>query len=255
MIAGLFWGIAGLTVGMVLAIEVGYRMGRRHRIADPERYLSGAGTLEAAVFALMSLLVAFTFSGAATRFEARRSLIVREANAIGTAYLRVDLVPAEAQPKLRDSFRTYLRSRLAVYEKIPDIQAVNAGLASSDALQLDIWRQAVAATRASGAAVQSLVLGSLNEMIDITTARTAALTTHPPTPVYVLLALTTLTSCVLAGDSLSVSESREWMPIVVFVLVLSIGFYMIFDYEYPRAGIIRIDSVDRLLTETLEQMK
>jgi hypothetical protein len=68
----------------------------------------------------MGLLIAFTFYGAETRFETRRSLIVDEANAIATAYLRLDLLPEDAQPELRENFREYVKSRLAIYQKIPD---------------------------------------------------------------------------------------------------------------------------------------
>ena len=101
--------------------------------------------MDGAVFALLGLLVAFTFSGAASRFDARRHLIVEETNAIGTAYLRLDLLPASAQPALRDLFRRYLDSRLEVYRKLPDLDAAKAELARSTQLQGEIWSQAVAA--------------------------------------------------------------------------------------------------------------
>ncbi len=71
----------------------------------------------------MGLLIAFTFSGALTRFDARRVQAVDEANAIGTAYLRVDLLPAAAQPKLREAFRSYADARIATYRKLPDVAA------------------------------------------------------------------------------------------------------------------------------------
>jgi len=72
---------------------------------DPEGARAGAGAVEGSVFGLLGLLIAFTFSGAAFRFDARRQLAVEETNAIGTAYLRLDLLPADKQPALRDSFR------------------------------------------------------------------------------------------------------------------------------------------------------
>jgi len=72
----------------------------------------GIGTIEGAVFGLLALLVALTFSGAAARFDTRRQLIVEETNDIGTAYLRLDLLPPSAQPALRESFRQYVGMRL-----------------------------------------------------------------------------------------------------------------------------------------------
>ena len=109
--------------------------------------LASAGSLEAAVFALLGLLIAFTFSGALTRFDVRRGQVVDEANAIGTAYLRIDLLPPAAQPRLRETFRNYVDARIATYRKLPDLQAAQRELALSQALQADIWAQAVAATR------------------------------------------------------------------------------------------------------------
>ncbi len=93
----------------LILLEVGRRIGVRKRALAPEGQESGLGAVEGAVFGLMGLLLAFTFSGAASRFEVRRQLIVQETNAIGTAYLRLDLLPAGDQPKLREDFRAYVR--------------------------------------------------------------------------------------------------------------------------------------------------
>jgi hypothetical protein len=83
-----------LFLGMLLLLETGRRLGVRRLASDPEGARAGTGTVEGAVFALLGLLVAFTFSGAASRFDQRRDLIVEETNDIGTAYLRLDLLPA-----------------------------------------------------------------------------------------------------------------------------------------------------------------
>ena len=96
-----------------------------------EGAVAGSGAMEGAVFALLGLLVAFTFSGAAARFDTRRQLIVEETNAIGTAYVRLDLLPADAQPTLRARFRQSLATRLEAYRKLPDVAAVRAALARS----------------------------------------------------------------------------------------------------------------------------
>jgi hypothetical protein len=104
----------GLFLALVACLEIGRRVGVRRAARDGEAARAGAGVVEGAVFALLGLLVAFTFSGAAARFDQRRALIVEEANAIGTAYLRLDLLPAAAREELRESFRRYVDARLAV---------------------------------------------------------------------------------------------------------------------------------------------
>src|SRR6185436_12430539 len=124
-----------LLAGMVGFLEIGRRIGIRRVAVDAEGVREGAGAVEGAVFGLLGLLLAFTFSGAASRFDERRHLIVEEANAIGTAYLRLDLLPAEEQPPLRDLFRSYLDSRLAAYRKLPDIKAAMTELNHSAQLQ------------------------------------------------------------------------------------------------------------------------
>src|SRR5262245_1505985 len=106
----------GLFLGMLLFLEIGRRVGIRRRKEDAEAGGEGVGALDGAVFALLGLLIAFSFSGASSRFDTRRELIVEETNDIGTAYLRLDLLPTHLQPALRESFRRYLDARLEVYQ-------------------------------------------------------------------------------------------------------------------------------------------
>src|SRR5205814_9474134 len=115
---------AGLLVGTLAFLEIGRRVGLRQAARDGEETRPGLGAVEGAIFGLLGLLIAFTFSGAMTRFDQRRHLIVEESNAIGTAWLRVDLVAPDLQSALRESFRRYLEARLDVYRKIPDMPAV-----------------------------------------------------------------------------------------------------------------------------------
>jgi len=128
------------------------------------------------LFSLFGLLIAFTFSGSASRFDSRRQLLAEEINDIGTAYLRLDLLPAGVQPALHGLFRDYVDSRLAVYRKLPELDAAKAELARSEKIQGEIWTRAVAATADSGADADAsrLVLPSLNAMIDITNTRVMA---------------------------------------------------------------------------------
>jgi hypothetical protein len=171
--------VTGLFAGMLLLLETGRRIGLRRMAKDSKGAHVGLGSVDGSVFGLMGLLIAFTFSGAASRFDARRQLVVEEANDIGTAYLRLDMLPAAAQPALRESFRSYLDARLAVYRKLPDLQAAKAELARATELQGEIWTQAVAACREAAQPASVLVLPALNQMIDITTTRTMATQMHP----------------------------------------------------------------------------
>lgn len=240
----------GLSLGMLALLEVGRRIGRRRAADDPERVTAGFGAVDGAVFGLMGLLLAFTFSGAAARFDTRRELIVEEANDIGTAYLRLDLLPSNAQPPLRDLFRRYLDSRLATYRRLPDLAAAREELARSEALQGEIWSRAVATCRAEGSpATTTLVLSALNEMIDIATTRTAAAMMHPPAVVFVLLCGLALGSSLLAGYDMGAGRARSWLHMIGFAFVISLAVYVILDLEFPRLGLIRVEAFDQVLVD------
>src|SRR5262245_44988613 len=110
----LVYGVS-LFLAMLACLEVGRRYGLKHERDEPEKATAGKKIIEGAFFGLLSLLVAFSFSGAVSRFDHRRELIVNEANDIGTAYLRVDLLAPEVQPQMRDLFRAYLDARVSMF--------------------------------------------------------------------------------------------------------------------------------------------
>ena len=120
---------------MLILLEVGRRIGIRRLAKDPDGARAGFGAIEGAVLALLGLLLAFTVTGAGSRFDARRNLIVEETNAIGTAYLRLDMLPTAAQPALRESFRRYVVARLDVYRKLQDVTAAKEELDRGAKLQ------------------------------------------------------------------------------------------------------------------------
>src|SRR6188508_2344639 len=93
--------VFGMIAGTFCMLEIGRRVGRRRMERDPESAKVSTGAIDGAIFGLLGLLIAFTFSGAAARFDERRQMIVEEANSIGTAYLRIDLLPESTQPRLR----------------------------------------------------------------------------------------------------------------------------------------------------------
>ena len=246
---------AALFLGMLLAIEAGRRLGRRRLIADPESARAGAGAVEGAVFALLGLLIAFTFSGAASRFDARRQLVAEEVNDIGTAWLRIDVLPAEAQPPLRDLFRKYLDARLATYRKLPDLDASQAEQARATALQKQIWTEAVAAAGVSGPSPPPmLLLPALNSMFDIATTRIMAAQLHPPLVVFAMLALLVLAGAMLIGHGMASGRTRNWLHGVGFAAVMAVTVYVILDIEYPRFGLIRVDAIDQALVDLRRSM-
>jgi hypothetical protein len=181
---------------------------------------------------------------------------VEEANAIGTAYLRVDLLPLESLPPLRVDFRRYVDSRLDVYRAIPDVEAVTERLARSSEIQLAIWTRALEAARATGRSeVTMLIVPALNAMIDITTTRTMAMRTHPPLVVFGMLAFLVWICSLLAGFGSASPGKRSHLHLIAFTGILSLTVFVIIDYEYPRVGFVRIDAADQLLVDLRDSMK
>ncbi len=242
-----------LFLGMLLFLEMGRRLARAK---GSEKEPAGVATVEGAVFALFGLLLAFTFSGSLERFNKHRELIAEETNAIGTAYLRLDLLSKSAQPTLRELFGKYLDARLDVYRKLPDIEAAKAALATSTHLQGEIWTQVVNASRLADSHPDAgkLLLPALNAMIDITTTREMAANLHPPAIIFILLFALGLGCSLLAGYGMATSP-RSWLHILEFTAITVITVVVILDIEYPRKGLFRADAYDQVLIDLRENMK
>ena len=245
----------GLFGGMLAMQVVGRHLGERERRLDPDTKHDGTMAAEAAVVGLLGLLVAFTFSGAGSRFDSRRHLIVDETNAIGTAYLRVDLLPLDRQPQLRELFRKYVDARLATYRAVPEMDSVAAAAAKADGLQRQIWAASVQGARETGTTPAfTLLLPALNEMINITQTRNAATRMHPPLAVYIILAVLALVAAVFAGYGMAGRRVVSWIHRFGFAVVITVALYLIIDFEFPRLGLIRVDAHDQLLVDLRRSM-
>jgi hypothetical protein len=249
--------VAGaLFLGMLLAMEFGRRRGQRRLARDPDGAHTGLGAVEGAVFGLMGLLIAFTFSGAATRFDERRGLVVSEANAVSTAWARLDMLPEQSQSPLRDQFRRHLDARLEIYRALPDETAAKAAFSRAAGLQQEIWNAAVAVCRTDeGRPLTMLLLPALNEMFDITTTRAAALRKHPPFIVFAMLFGLSLSCALLAGYGMASGRRRGWAHMIGFALIVAAAIYVILDLEHPRAGLIRVDAADQPLVKLRKNME
>jgi hypothetical protein len=248
--------IGGLFLGMLILLEIGRRFGLYKFKKDPEGSQKGISAVEGAVFGLLGLFIAFTFSGAVGRWDNRRSLITEEVNDIGTAFLRIDLLPAEKQPDMRVLFRHYIDTRINTYKYGDAKSLVQANLDLSAKLQNEIWTLAVTSCKSPGASVDAgkLLLPALNAMFDITTTRVVATQTHPPIIVFYLLYLMSLMSALLAGYGMSGSKTRNFLHMAVFAAIISITVYVILDIEYPRSGLFRLNTVDQHLVDLRKSM-
>jgi hypothetical protein len=245
----------GLFLGMLACLEVGYRIGR-YALNKNQASHEGTGTIGAAVFALLGLLLAFTFANGITRLDHRRELIIREANAIATGYLRLDLLPAKQRPEMRSLFRSYLDARLQVYERLPDMQAAEAQIAEAALLQREIWSKAVVASEADPTEnVARLLLPALNDMMDVTTSRTIALHTHLPLLIFGLSMIVALLSGLLAGYDMARRKKRAGFHGLLYAVVIALTVYTFLDLDYPRFGQIGLKAADNALTQLRDSIR
>lgn len=246
---GLLGPAVVLLVGILLFFELGRWIGRRERETGVP---TGIGSLEAAVFGLLGLMIAFTFGGAAQRWEKRRDLVVQETNAISTAYLRLDLLEPADRDALKASFKEYVGSRLAVYQRLPDLDAALRELEHADHLQTVIWSAVVPACRKDPSGTNArLLLPAVNDMIDITTTRTRSAFSHPPAIIFILLYLLAMAASLIAGHGMAKDAKRRWLHQVGYAVMMAGSVYVILEIEYPRLGFVQMRDADKALVELL----
>lgn len=248
---------AGLLVAMLLLTDVGRRIGtaRHARGADGEQ--GGFGAAEGAVLGLLGLVIAFTFDGAGDRLEHRRHLINEEANAIGTAYLRLDLLSGQAQTEMRALFRRYVDLRLTTHSEMADRALMSRRFEETNTLQADIWTKAVSASRQADATAHApmLVLPAINAMFDIEATRAAATKDHPPPGIFLLLVVLGLVAAMLVGYAMARNPRRSWLHMFAFAGVVSISLFIILELEFPRFGFIGLDAADQTLVNLRRGMR
>ncbi len=248
--------LAGLALAFFVALFCAIAFGRRLGRGLQEQGGPGVAAIEASVFALLGLLVAFTFSGAAQRMAERRNLVIEEVNAIGTAWLRIDLLDPTDQPGVRERFRGYVDQRIRYERHVADLTE-RAGIATKAAeKQQEIWRASIAAAR-NGVppALGASYLGAVNDMFDAATSLIAAQKVHPPLAAYVFLGFLALTGAFLVGVNLAATKRGTLLHQLIYAVVMTAALYIIIDFEFPRIGTIRIDQSDALLFAQRESMR
>ena len=234
------WAIlVGTVVALAAAAELGFRVGTRVRGRVEPSSLADLGTTLGGLLGLLGLLLAFTFGMAGERFDKRRTLVIEEANAIGTAWLRTDLVPEPMRTRARDALRAYTQLRLdAVARGAPGLAA---GIAGSEELQGVLWKAATEAAAAAPTPPVTLFVSSVNEVIDMHGRRVAAGARNPIPPVilWTLLAVAVLTLATF-GLSRGASGDRSSTTTTILSVVLAVVLVLILDLDRPGEGTLRV---------------
>ena len=236
-----FWVSLILACSLVAAAEVGYWLVNHRAKKGPERFGKGdIALILGAVLTLLSLLLGFTYSMSEGRFEARRELVVQEANAIGTTYLRAQTLQEPRSSDAQELLRQYvnLRVELATTNEITPA-AIREAESRTKKLHNLLWAQAVSQAKESPTPVSSLYLQTLNEMIDLHTKRLAAYQNRVPLAIYLVLCGVSVSAVFLMGFYIGFSKHRAHIMTMMLALLVASVMWLILDLDQPTSGSIR----------------
>jgi hypothetical protein len=238
----MLFAVGGLVLALTIGASlVGIRVGRRMRagMADPERTeLYG---VQASLLGLLALLLGFSFAMAQTRFDLRKQLALEETNAIGTARLRAGLIADEPGREIRLLLEEYVAVRVRA-TRAGDDASLRAALAESERIQGEIWSRArAAAQREPRSLPVSLLVQSLNDVIDSHTKRLTVARNHVPTAVLVMLLLVATIAMGWVGACVGTSaRGGGRATTVILSLLISMVVTVIVDLDQPRRGFILV---------------
>src|SRR5205823_623509 len=171
----------GVTCLLLLTTELGFRLARRCRAGIDDSVRSQVSIIQGAILGLLGLIAGFTFAMSVSRFDLRKAVILDEANAIGTTYLRAEFLPDPARGELKALLRRYVDVRLEFFAAGADIPRARDAEAEIGRLQAELWSRAAAVTRRDPHSIATgLFIQSLNETIDLDAKQFAALENHVP---------------------------------------------------------------------------
>ncbi|MEW5764077.1 MAG: hypothetical protein AB1700_16435 [Bacillota bacterium] len=235
--------------GFLVAVEAGFRLGVRHGDKGEESDKAHVDSLQAALLGLLALLLSFTFFMAASRFDVRKSLVLEEANAIGTTFLRSEFLPADQRREAKALLREYVSSRLAFYEAGIDPARLDQARTATTRIERRLWALAAeAASQEPRSVPVGLFVESLNNVIDLHEKRQVAFDNHVPETVLSLLLAVSVASFGLLGYRCGLTRRRRFASNALFAVLIVLVLTTILDIDRPRRGLIKVsqDSLVRL---------
>src|SRR5262250_3900426 len=185
---------------------------------------------------LLGLIIGFTFSMAVSRYDQRKNYEEEEANAIGTEYVRADLLPAGDSAKVRDLLRKYLDRRILFYTTRDDSHLAQIE-AETQKLQNELWTAIQPAAAANPNPVMALVVSGMNDVLNSQGYTQAAWWNRIPVAAWALMAAISISSNLLIGYG---AHGRDWRTLLIVPIIVSIAFLLIADLDSPRGGAIRV---------------
>jgi hypothetical protein len=220
----------------LLFYEAGFRLGRWWQDRTPGEQEGPTGMLVGSILALLAFLLAVTMGMAADRFDARRALVLAEANAIGTAYLRAGYLPQPASDQARELLREYVPLRIV----LTDSDDLDADIAQSVKIQSELWTVTEQVARNNGSDVVALFVESVNDVIDLHESRVTARFARVPETIVLLLVFGAALSLGMVGYSAGLTRRRSLLSAFVLIIALGAVIMIVVDLDRPREGFIQV---------------
>jgi hypothetical protein len=238
------WGVFLLTIAAVLvSMGIGVLLGERVRRRPEHETETSIGTIVGATLGLLAFLLAFTFGGATERLQTRKKLLLDEVNAIGTTYLRAELLGEPHPSEIKKLLRDYVDVRVDLAKAEPSryMAMLSESIARSEGLQDRMWSQVVAMAQAGrDTRIEALFIDSLNHMIDLQTSRATVFEYRLPPVVWQVLYVILMLSMLMVGYQAGLAGKGSWKVGIILALTFATAFYLIADLDSPLKGTFRV---------------
>ena len=243
-----------LFVLILLVHLLGVRTGSYRRKKNPDTVAEGIGPLETALLGLLSLLLSFTFSMSASRYDSRRAAIVAEANDISTAVLNADLYPDSIRTGLRKDLEQYVDERILYYQYNNEKEA-NASLIKAQAIHFKIWKKIAALSHDPSNTVRSYhMVPALHDMAAAANSRDALRKARVPYSIIWLLIILALLGSFIIGYAKK-QRKNDWIMLFIYALMMVIILFTILDLDRSRSGLIKTEGTHLKIDELKDMFK
>lgn len=249
------FGFLLLTVILLLSVELGRFIGKKHLQNQSHKKLEVISVAESSVFALLALLIAFTFSGAYDRFESRKMHLIQEANIFDEAYNYIELLPKNIQTEFREDMRKYFDAYISAFNHIPYTSKVNEDLRIARFYEEKIWHAVVKATAEStDKTLAQVYIPAFNDMFEAAHTGFYITQIHPPVIIFVLLTVLAMLGAFLIGYISAENHRKYPLHSICYVLLTSFTIFVVVNMEFPRVGFINLGTFDSILLEVRRNM-
>ncbi len=242
---------AGILILLLICMEIGYRLGKRNNQRHKGNESAQIIRIESSMLGMVALLIGFTFSLSLQRYEERTQDVVDEANAIGTAYLRAELLPEQYRDSVQLLIREYVDMRLKESEvSITDVKRYQEYVDATQKLAGHLWRLAKRSAEVDDSPLRTgLFIQTLNEVLDGFDRSETELNIHVPELVIFLLVITFLITASIFGYASGTEGHRPTMAANIFLVIIVLLTFLIIDLDRPRRGLIRVSQQSLLVLQ------